>query len=205
MTATDKVIAVSNLTEYFRDSVQAAMSNQCIDVDDHTAHYVVNLLTVFARSDALYEHSRFGFGLKPLALMLADAVDADSSEQRNASLRRLGDVSLFIAGVFSGSLARSPVDVDYYINMGETAYHSLADSVQACVRSRAFAAVFAELAEKFQPLVDVLGEVAEPGKSDADVLRLYEIWLRTGSTRALKALRELGVEPQQSTDLDYRH
>ena len=137
--------------------------------------------------------------------MLVDAVEAESTEQRNGALKRLGDVSLFVAGFFSGSLARSLVDVDYYINMGENAYHSLADSVQASIRSRAFASVFAELAEKFQPLVDVLGEVAEPGKTDQDALRLYEVWLRTGSKRALKSLREIGLEPQHATNLDYRH
>ena len=204
-TDTERVIPVANLTEYFRDSVHAAMSKQCIDVDDHTAHYVVNLLTVFARSDALYEQTHFGFGLKPLAFMLADAVHANNVEERNVALRRLGDVSLFVAGFLSGSLARSLVDVDYYITMGGNAYHSLADSVQGSVRARAFASVFAELAAKFQPLVDVLSEVAEPSKNDKDVLRLYEIWLRTGSPRALKSLRDLGVEPQHSTDLEYRH
>jgi hypothetical protein len=32
-------------------------------------------------------------------------------------------------------------------------------------------------------------------QTDRDVLRLYELWLRTGSPRAHALLRELGVRP----------
>ena len=35
--------------------------------------------------------------------------------------------------------------------------------------------------------------------SDEDVLRLYEIWIRTGSARAARRLRKLGVEPSLFT------
>jgi hypothetical protein len=57
--------------------------------------------------------------------------------------------------------------------------------------------VFAELAAKFQRLVDALNDVSEMSwqNSDRDVLRLYETWLRTGSPRAHALLRELGVDP----------
>jgi hypothetical protein len=57
--------------------------------------------------------------------------------------------------------------------------------------------VFAELARKFQRLVDVLNDVADMAyvHSDKDVLRLYEIWIKTGSPRAYDILRRLGVAP----------
>ena len=56
--------------------------------------------------------------------------------------------------------------------------------------------VFGELAAKFQPIVDALGEISDAAKrySQADVLRLYEVWLKTGSNRARGLLRQLGVE-----------
>jgi hypothetical protein len=43
----------------------------------------------------------------------------------------------------------------------------------------------------------VLNDVAEMSydHSDKDILRLYEIWLKTGSPRAYGILRRLGVEP----------
>jgi len=62
------------------------------------------------------------------------------------------------------------------------------------------AAVFTELADKFQPVVDALNEIAETSqvRSDRDVLRLYEVWIRTGSPRAQGLLADLGITPTRS-------
>ncbi len=59
------------------------------------------------------------------------------------------------------------------------------------------AAIYAQLAQKFQRLVDALNEVSEMSyrHTDADILRLYEIWMKTGSPRAHGLLRQLGVQP----------
>lgn len=196
----ESLVAVTNLREFFHDSVQTALRNQKVAVDDHTEHYVVNVLTVFARSEELYERSPEGIRLKPLAHMLAEAAEAPTSQQRDVALRRLGDVSLFIAGFFAQSFARKLVDVDYHIAMGGRAYGTLAENVRGTVRGQAFAAVFLELAQKFQRLVDVLNDVAEMAyrHTDKDILRLYEIWLKTGSPRAYGLLQRLGVAPVQS-------
>lgn len=199
MTVSDSpsAIAVMNLREFFHDSVQHALQHQHVAVDDHTEHYLVNVLTTFARTDALYEQTHEGKQLKPLALMLADAVEAPSSEQQRQVLQRMGDVSLFMAGFFAHGFARKLIDIDYHIAMGGRAYASLADSLRGRSRSAAIAAVFAELAGKFQRLVDVLNEVADMARpaTDKDLLRLYEIWLKTGSPRARRLLGELGVVP----------
>src|SRR5512139_2108243 len=188
MTEDDRAIDVRNLREFFRDSVHAALARQRVDVDDHTEHYVVNVLTMFARAETLFDSSQGRAQLKPLALMLADASEAPTREDRLRGLQRLGDVSLFMAGFFAQSFARRLVDVDYHIAMGGRAYGA---------RGRALGAVFTELAQKFQRLVDALNDVSEMAhKHDQrDVLRQYEIWLKTGSPRAHGILRSLGVEP----------
>jgi hypothetical protein len=195
--ATKPLVAVTNLREFFHDSVQTALRKQRVDVDDHTEHYVVNILTMFARSEELYESTPEGVRLKPLAHMLADASVASSPQQRDDTLRRLGDVSLFVAGFFAQSFARKLIDIDYHIAMGGRAYGTLADNMRGSIRGQAFAAVFLELAQKFQRLVDVLNEVAEMAHThtDKDILRLYEIWLKTGSPRAFAILQRLGVAP----------
>lgn len=200
MTAIDEsssTIAVMDLREFFHDSVQNALRHQHVAVEDQTEHYLVNVLTTFARSDALYEQTNTGTQLKPLALMLADAADAPSAEQQRQLLQRMGDVSLFMAGFFAHSFARKLVDVDYHIAMGGRAYSCLADSMRGRMRSATLAAVFAELAAKFQRLVDVLNDVADMARptTDRDLLRLYEMWLKTGSPRARQLLGELGVVP----------
>ena len=88
------LVAVTNLREFFHDSVQTALRKQQVAVDDHTEHYVVNVLTQFARSDELYEQTPEGTRLKPLAHMLAEASEAPTQQQRDHALRRLGDVLL---------------------------------------------------------------------------------------------------------------
>ena len=122
-----RLVAVGNLQEFFRDALHSAMSHQKLAVHDHTEHYVVNLLTLFSRADALYERTAHGIRLKPLVVMLGEALEAPSAGERNRALQRLGDVSLFIAGFFAGSFARKLVDIDYHIAMGGRAYGSLAD------------------------------------------------------------------------------
>lgn len=197
MTADDRAIDVRNLREFFRDSVHAALARQRVDVDDHTEHYVVNVLTMFARAETLFDSSQGRAQLKPLALMLADASEAPTREDRLRGLQRLGDVSLFMAGFFAQSFARRLVDIDYHIAMGGRAYGTLAETCRTGARGRALGAVFTELAQKFQRLVDALNDVSEMAhKHDQrDVLRQYEIWLKTGSPRAHGILRSLGVEP----------
>lgn len=200
MTASNEspsAIAVMDLREFFHDSVQHALHQQHVAVEDQTEHYLVNVLTHFARAEALFQPGEGARTMKPLACMLADAADAPSSEQQRQLLQRMGDVSLFMAGFFAHSFARKLVDVDYHIAMGGRAYACLAEHLRGRARSAVLASVFAELASKFQRLVDVLNDVAEMARpaTDRDVLRLYEIWLKTGSPRAQKLLTESGIVP----------
>ena len=205
--STEKVVAIPNLMEFFRESVSDALSKQNVSVDEHTAHYVVNLLTMFARSEDLYERTSSGIQLKPLALMLSDALEAPSSEHRNRYLQRLGDVALFISGCFADSVAVKLVDLDYYISMGGNAYGHLSETMRGTVRGQAFRQIFRELADKFQLLVDVLHEMSDAtrGSSNKDIVRLYEVWLKTGSRRAEDLLRRMGVHPISRTPLHRHH
>lgn len=195
----ERVVPVVNLQEFFRDSLHGALARQHVAVEDQTEHYVVNLLTLFSRSEALYEGSPGCVRLKPLVAMLCAALEAPTPAERNRALQRLGDVSLFVAGFFARSFAARLVDIDYHIAMGGRAYGQLAQSV-ARGRGRVLGAVFAELSEKFQPLVDALNDISETSyrHTDQDILRLYELWLKTGSARCYSILGRLGVKPTQA-------
>jgi hypothetical protein len=201
------LVAVSSLREFFRDAFHAATARQKLEIEEQSEQYVVNLLTMFSRADALYEKTPEGLRIRPLAHMLAEALDAPSAAARQRALQRLGDVSLFIAGFFARSFARKLIDIDYHIAMGGNAYGSLADSMQRSASGRSIAAIYAELAQKFQRLVDALNEVSEMSyvHSDADILRLYEIWMKTGSARAHGLLNRLGVRPVRQGGLGVRH
>jgi hypothetical protein len=196
-TSHEGLIAETNIREYFRNTVSAALSNQRVEADENTVFYVVNLLAYFSRAEHLFEHTPDGYTLQPLALLYERALNAGRPDDRHHSLKRLGDVALLISGLFSDSLNRKAVDVDYYIAMGSSAYGYLSDTSRGSPRARAFQGIFAELSAKFQRFVDVLSEVGENSRlaTSGDLLRLYELWVRTGSRRAADKLRKVGVEP----------
>jgi hypothetical protein len=198
---------VASLEAFFHESMDSAMAANKVVLDAQTAHYVVNLLTLFSRSEAFYESTPDGPALRPLAGMLADAVDAQSEIERNTTLQRMGDVSLFMAGFFADGLQRAAVDVDYYVYMGGGAYHSLSVHLRTTFRGRVLCDVFVELAEKFQDMVDILNEMRESARAmtDENLLRTYELWTKTGSLRAARLLRKSGVYPLAQARTRYEH
>lgn len=196
--ACGRVMPVHSLQEYFRTSIDTAIAEQGVAIDPHAAHYVVNMMTLFSRSERLYEDDGETYGIRPLALMLAEAADAPSCEQRTQTLRRIGDTALFLAGFFLDSLDDKPVDVGYYMQMGENAYGSLSEETRGTFHGNAFADVYRELARKFRVLIDVLNDVRDNTggtRAAANLVRTYELWQKTGSPRAERILRDKGIVP----------
>src|SRR5256884_5278718 len=109
---TCRVVTATNLAECFRDALHGALADQRLEVDERTERYVVDMLTLFARAERLYQ-ANADRPLKPLALMLADALEATSVAGRELALQRLGDISLFMAGLFARGFSRRPLAVDY--------------------------------------------------------------------------------------------
>lgn len=184
----DVVFRRESAVEYFKELVDEALQHQRIAAQELTAFYVVQLLAGNLQRPAE------GDGDEPLALRLARALEGGGIHQR-VTLRQIGDMSLFISGFFSDSLRRKLVDVDYYVSIGGYAYNALSR-----YETDTLSPVFAELADKFVGFVDVLSEVSERSScaSNTDLLRLYERWLKTGSSRSGQLLVERGVVPNAS-------
>ena len=185
---TERLVRSESPTEYFRELVESAMQHQHVAARELTSFYVVNMLTGFIHLDR-------SSAAQPLGITFAKALQTAGIAQRDG-LRKVGDLSLFISGFFSDSLNRSLVDVDYYIQIGGSAYGSLARQAP----SDTFGDVFDELSEKFAEFVDVLSEVSERSSltSNTDLLRLYEKWLRTRSRRSGDLLAARGIVPNGS-------
>lgn len=179
-----------DLREYFRDLLSTAIANQRAAVQPFTELYLVNLLYEYLSAEALYVQADDGsWQQKPLAFLLKEALE-EQGPARLKLLRRLGDTSLFVSGFFPDSLARRSnlVDVDYYIAMGGRAY----DALGGISRERS---LWGELSEKFALLVDLLNEVSERtlSSTNAGLVRLYERFLKTGSSRLGGLLGAQGV------------
>ena len=187
----DPLLQGQTAAEYFKDLIDASLARQHVRANELTAFYLVNLLCGFVRTD---RGAPFADDGEPLAVRLGRALESGGMEQR-ARLRSLGDFSLFMSGFFSDSFRRRAVDVDYYVSMGEYAYGSLSRRDEDT-----FGEVFAELAARFVGFMDVLADVSERTglASNADVLRIYEKWLRSGSARDAQRLVDRGIVPNSS-------
>ncbi|GAB4358946.1 MAG: hypothetical protein Kow006_27730 [Gammaproteobacteria bacterium] len=193
----EPLISTENLEEHLKTTLRQTLAQNKVEAEQETILYIVQILLNYLRSDQLFERSEHGLQIRPLALHYIEALQHASLENRDRSLQQLGDIALFIAGLFADSLERKPVDIDYYIAMGGNAYGHLAQSVHTSRRGIVFRQIFAELAEKFTQFVDALGEINDHANMQysANILRLYELWRKTGSTRAARRLRALGIEP----------
>ena len=189
---TNSLVRAESPLEFFKEQVEAACERQNLRPQPLTSYYVVSLLSQFTHlgstpvGEAMTSNEALG-------LKFVRALQSGGSHQR-ASLKQVGDLSLFISGFFSDSLRRSLVDVDYYVSLGGYAYGSLGASDDV------LSPIFAELADKFVLFVDVLTDVSERASlsSHSDLLRLYEKWVRTGSKRNGELLAEKGIVPNAS-------
>ena len=169
----------ASVDEFFHEVVTDALEAVRLDTSEPAEWYLVSLLGDFTRVRITDE---------PLALKLVGQPAAEPS-QRVKQLKEVGDTSLYVSGFFSESLGRKLIDADYYIGLGSRAYAELAGRLGGSLTE-----VYRELAEKFPRFVDVLAEVRR--RCDfvgADVVRLYEEWLRTRDAWVEKKLRAFGV------------
>ena len=199
------VITNSNIREYFYESFNHALSHQNKSLSPETTFYIVNLLTNFSTSKEAFKQSSKESGLKPLAFIYSDAIQSETKEQKFIQYKYLGDITLFISGVFYLSLNKSLVDVDYYIGMGENAYHTLVIN-NSYSENSAFNIIFTEISQQFLSIVELLNEVSYEMENykHEDILRLYEVWLKTNNQFCAEKLREFGIEPNQSLN-QYSH
>ncbi len=192
-----ELITSSNLTEFFKDSVEDAANNQHLDARPDTVFYIVTLLTSYTRSNRLFTASQAGPQMKTLAEFYFQALSDSSSTRRNQTLRELGDLALFLSGVFSDYLNRRGINIDYCYNMGGGAYAHLASCGDHDAGTANLRHIFEELAEKFERVVDVVAEASSQTQAndDQNLLKLYERWLASGNPKDAVRLRRLGIFP----------
>ena len=190
-----ELLETQDIRSFFSQNLVDQIDQRKMEVRDDTIAYLTNLLTTFVRSDRFYEWTPEGPTLTPLALMYGEVVNTPSSIHKQKMLQRLGDVALFIAGLFAESFHRKCYDVDYYIGMGGAAYGTLSESMDCRPAGRLHSLMFAELSGSFAEFVQVLGEIVDNPDShdDNDVFKLYQSWMRTGSARTARKLERAGI------------
>lgn len=177
------------LADYFRNRLEECGRELEPLPQEDTLWYMGSMLARFGDSDELFTYDRGELGIRPLALLYKDAHEAASDWERCQILRQLGDLALFLGGLFPDNYARRGIRQDYFIGMGGGAYDYLADN------ARDNRHVFSELAAMFGRLLELVARAcAKEHPYDAhDVLELYQRWRRSGDPRLARELGRLGV------------
>lgn len=191
-------IAISpSISQYFEGIVADAMKARQIDATAAALSYIVGVLCDFAHPD----EDAGGALSQPLTFLLRDALDAPGPE-RFRRLRALGDGVLYAMGFFGDHIDLRGADRGYVVVVGRAAYDNAAAMLRHGQGSRAAQGpdVLAEISMKFERFVDVLADVADGtlacgARDERSVVKLYERWLKTGSSRLAEELGARGIVP----------
>lgn len=180
------LISQASMEAFFLDLVRDATIGVGVDLSEDSEHYLVQLLASRVRRDRL--------DVVPFAMLWDRALQASPAEKLSG-FRELGDSALFVGGFFQDSLPKRHVSRSYVADMGAMAYGSLAGLLRQMASGRQHCEMYDELAEQFDSLLDVLGEVSDSQTFDPheDAMRLYERWLETGCQRLARQLMARGL------------
>lgn len=199
MSTTESVINTeSSLKAYFHEALSDATEKNNLETTDHTLWYLTNLLDTYTRSEQFFDYQPDRGTLTPLADYYARAIKAGSTQEKRQHLQRLGDVAIFISGMFADALNRRAVGIHYYIAMGINAYGTLAETTPRSGREQTQQEIFSDLSQRFPAFVNVLGCVSPQTantKNEAceNLLQKVDEWQRTGDPTLASELREAGV------------
>lgn len=177
------------LAEYFRGQLTELAEQLRPRPHEDTLWYLGNLLAGFGSSGEVFSYEDGELSLRPLALLYQDAHEARVERERCLILRQLGDMALFIGGLFPENYARRGIRKDYFVGMGGGAYDYLSENA---LHNRH---IFSELASMFTRTLDLVAKAcAKENVFDAaDILELYERWRMTRDPLAEQQLQTLGI------------
>jgi hypothetical protein len=202
VTVSSTIAIAPNITQYFQEVISDAIRARQVEATHAAASYLVSLLCSFTHPD---EGAGSGFD-RPLTFLLHDALELTGAE-RFRRLRALGDHSLYALGFFGGHIELKGVDRGYVSSVGSSAYTHAAAMLRTRARAQQSSGeldVLSELAAKFDRFAAVLADVAEGtlacgARDERSVVKLYERWLKTGSSRLAEELGARGIVPTRGS------
>lgn len=186
----------SSLRAYFHEAIERASDKNHVEASEHTLWYLTNLLHNYSRTEYVFDFHRDGGTLTPLVEYYQQALEAENDQRRRQYLQRLGDVAMFISGLFAPALERRAVGVNYYVAMGENAYGFLADTAGETTKEKVLGEVFNELSNHFSSYVSVLSSVAPANKKSnrcENLLQVFDQWQQTADPHLEQQLKQKGV------------
>lgn len=172
-----------NAQDYFRTLVIEGCEKKKLALEPYLQSYVVHVLQDYVDASKLEQS-------ETLAEVYLKA-QVESEPVKSRLLKSLGERALYISGFFGESLSRKIVDIDYYIQMGASAYSLLSHTRNENTHHQLYKTV----SNRFLDLVELLNYISEKSyvHSDTNIMRLYEKYLLTGSNSAREKLLEMGI------------
>jgi hypothetical protein len=186
---------------FFAELVTSATEERGLESNQATTAYVTALLADFAHPGAFSKTSLE----RPFTLLLAEAMEA-AGHERFERLRAIGDGALYLRGFFREHLETRGVALPYVSAVGARAYDGAATMLRVATTVTAGSAVpdvLGELAARFDAFVELLESVSDrlvaqgAAGSPGGVLKLYERWMKTGSSDIAAVLGAHGLVPQR--------
>ncbi len=180
--------------EYFSEMVTNAFLKRNLDSVPVVKDYLVSLLEHYINAENLraIEESSYGVRKDPtLAEQYLTAINEAQASQKKEKLKSIADRTLYICGFFGDSFSKKIIDIEYYADIGGSAYSYLASSTK--IDTEAY--LFKTYSTRFFDFVEVLSTISHQAQvqGSKDLLRIYERYLKTGSETAQEILLENGI------------
>ena len=150
--------------------VVEAESQAAIQLPHDLEAYLVLLLSRFCQADQL--------GDTVIALSFLEAQQA-SGHLRLSLLHDVGDKCLLFAGLYPQLATRRRVNMQYFIQVGQTAYRLLGE-----LKKTSMGLLFADLSQGFVSLMDVLLYCRASSDFNLSPIEAWELWSETQSQYA---------------------
>ena len=181
-----KSICIKFSPDFFKTLVKESLKKSGVIVSTDVKTYLTELLQFYIFSDHLFSkiNSSGKKEMKTLAEMYLKSCTS-SVDIMKSNLKTVGDTSLYISGFFREHLKRKLVSVDYYIDMGQQAYETLADFSKR--------RLFKEMSTRFKDLTFVLFYIQKHQSSEPYVISLMDRYLDTGCCKSAEELNKQGI------------
>lgn len=182
----------ADIKEFFYDEIKSAQSASDIKLSENVEFYLVQLLCNFIK---IGQHTAID---ECLANLLKKAVESLPAEQI-ATYKKLADNALYFSGFYQEYFAKKTFSIKYYIQMGQSAYHTLSTLMSKNTSyHKTMANIYKEMSSSFLDSVDILLCVSERTSSThmtRPTLNIYETWIDTQSAKLEKELLNHGIIP----------
>ncbi len=159
--------------------VQEAEQDYGCHLDEALQSYLVFTLMRFAKNKQLNS--------KALALDYLTTHHLPHSLQ-SEQLRNIGDQCLLVSGLYPQSVIKRQVGVNYYVELGRSAYHHIGHVTQ-----QGIAELYQQLAESFILMMDLLQTIRQYSAPALPPIAAFELWSETGSRAAFSQVSESGI------------